>query len=106
MCSEGYEQEENYVQAYHFVNQAAMIDIDKKKATLGRYVEEFEKRAKMIMDEENYNKCLEYLEKVDSHAVKSSFYLFETKLKCLCELDRKTGELCQVFSLFLHFLKY
>ncbi|XP_057532221.1 uncharacterized protein LOC130810255 isoform X1 [Amaranthus tricolor] len=98
VLGEGYEQEENYVQAYHFVNQAAMIDIDKKKATLGRYVEEFEKRAKMIMDEENYNKCLEYLEKVDSHAVKSSFYLFETKLKCLCELDRKTDAFVEAKS--------
>ncbi|VFQ63008.1 unnamed protein product [Cuscuta campestris] len=52
--------------------------------------EEFENAVEMMMEKDRFKDCLDYIEtKIDQHVVLNNTYLFDTKLNCLYELDRK-----------------
>ncbi|KMS64698.1 hypothetical protein BVRB_017600, partial [Beta vulgaris subsp. vulgaris] len=53
-------------------------------------VSKFEDAVEIMMDKGETKNCLDYIEtEIDEDIVLNSCYLFDTKLNCLYELDRK-----------------
>lgn len=67
-------------------------------------VSEFEDVVENFVAKDEFKECLDYIEtKIDPNVVLTHTYLFETKLTCLYELDRKTGEFNHTFFMFVVF---
>lgn len=67
-------------------------------------VSEFEDVVENFVAKDEFKECLDYIEtKIDSNVVLNNIYLFDTKLTCLYELNRKTGEFNNTFFMFMVF---
>ena len=68
-------------------------------------VSEFEDVVENFMAKAEFKECLDYIEtQIDPHVVLTNTYLFENKLNCLYELNRKTGEFNHTFFMFVVYL--
>ncbi|XP_057548711.1 uncharacterized protein LOC130827108 isoform X1 [Amaranthus tricolor] len=85
----GYNDEGNYTEAYFFFSQ---FDFDDKAATLSRLAEWIEHEARKKFDEGKYKECLDYIKTI---RLDISEDVFDCKIKCLIELNKKKEALAE-----------